>query len=97
MKDIEPACSLKEHAKKIEQTIKITVEATVRAKRIIKKPWISEETLKLADEKRRPKQLRNVSLEYPQQYKGLCRKVKRQQDRTKNIGYKINVSKLKKV
>ena len=77
MKDIEPTCSLEEHAKKIEQAIKITVEATVPAKRTTKKPWISEETLKLADEKRRLKQLRNVSIEYTQQYKGLCRKVKR--------------------
>ncbi|CAF1359303.1 unnamed protein product [Rotaria magnacalcarata] len=77
MKEIEPTCSLEEHAKKIEQAIKITVEATVPAKRTAKKPWISEETLKLADEKRRLKQLRNVSLEYTQQYKGLCRKVKR--------------------
>jgi hypothetical protein len=77
MKDTEPTCSLEEHAKKIEQAIKITVEATVPAKRTTKKPWISEETLKLADEKRRLKQLRNVSLEYTQQYKGLCRKVKR--------------------
>ncbi|CAF5052076.1 unnamed protein product, partial [Rotaria magnacalcarata] len=77
MKDIEPTCSLEEHAKKIEQAIKITVEATVPAKRTTKKPWISEETLKLADEKRRLKQLRNVSLEYTQQYKGLCKKVKR--------------------
>ncbi|CAF1599669.1 unnamed protein product [Rotaria magnacalcarata] len=57
--------------------IKITVEATVSAKITTKKPCISEETLKLADEKRRLKQLKNVSLEYTQQYKGLCRKVKR--------------------
>jgi ribulose bisphosphate carboxylase small subunit len=53
---------------KIEQAIKITVEATVPAKRTTKKPWISEETLKLADEKRRLKQLKNISLEYTQQY-----------------------------
>jgi hypothetical protein len=77
IKEIEPTCSLEEHAIKIEQAIKTTVEATVPAKRIAKKPWISEETLKLADEKRRLKQLKNVSLEYTQQYKGLCRKVKR--------------------
>ncbi|CAF2033538.1 unnamed protein product [Rotaria magnacalcarata] len=77
MKDIEPTCSLEEHAKKIEQAIKITIEATVPAKRTTKKPWIYEETLKLADEKRRLKQLKNVSLEYAQQYKGLCKKVKR--------------------
>jgi len=38
MKDIEPTCSLEEHAKKMEQAIKITVEATVSAKRKTKKP-----------------------------------------------------------
>ena len=73
MKEIQPTCSLKEH----EQAIKIAVEVTVPVKRATKKPWISEETLKLADEKRRLKQLRNVSSENTQQYKGLCRKVKR--------------------
>jgi hypothetical protein len=63
--------------KKIEQAIKITVEATLSAKRKTKNLWIFEATLKLADEKRRLKQLRNVSVEYTEQYKGLCRKVKR--------------------
>jgi ribulose bisphosphate carboxylase small subunit len=89
IKDIEPTCSLEEHAKKIEQAIKITVEATVPAKRTTEKPWISEETLKLADKKRRLKQLRNVSLEYTQQYKGLCGKVKRsaRQDKEHWIQY----------
>ena len=77
MKEIQPTCSMKEHAKKIEQAIKIAAEATVPAKRATKKLWISDETLKVADEKRRLKQLRNVSPEYTQQYKGLCRKVKR--------------------
>jgi len=38
IKEIEPTCSLEEHAKKIEQAIKITVEATVPAKRSTKKP-----------------------------------------------------------
>jgi hypothetical protein len=62
---------------KIEETIKNTVEATVPARKITRKRWISEETLKLADEKRRLKQRKNVSTEYTQQYKDFCRKVKK--------------------
>ena len=77
METIEPTCNLEEHANKLRQAIKNAVEETVPAKRTTRKPWISDETLKLADEKRKLKQLRNVSLEYTQQYKGLCRKVKR--------------------
>jgi hypothetical protein len=77
MKNIDPTCNLEEHATKIKEAIKITVEATVPARRITRKPWISEETLKLADEKRRLKQRKNVSTEYTQQYKDFCRKVKK--------------------
>ena len=61
LKNIEPTCNLGEHAIKIEEAIKKTVEATIPATRTTKKPWISEETLKLADEKRRLKQMTNVS------------------------------------
>ena len=77
METIEPTCNLEDHANKLRQAIKNAVEETVPAKRTTRKPWISDETLKLADEKRKQKQLRNVSPEYTQQYKGLCRKVKR--------------------
>jgi hypothetical protein len=52
MKNIEPTCNLEEYAGKIEEAIKNTVGATVPARRITRKRWISEETLKLADEKR---------------------------------------------
>ncbi|CAF1671832.1 unnamed protein product, partial [Adineta ricciae] len=86
IKEIEPTCSLDEHATKIEQAIKSAIEATVPTKRIAKKPWISEETLKLANEKRRLKQLKYASLEYTQQYKGLCRKVKRSARQDKEHG-----------
>jgi hypothetical protein len=55
MKNIKPTCNLEEYAAKIEEAIKITVEATVPARRITRKPWISEETLKVAHEKRRLK------------------------------------------
>ena len=75
LKNIEPIRDLEEHATKIEEVIKRTAEATIPATRTAKKPWISEETLKLADEKRRLKQMKNVSIEYTQQYKDFCRKV----------------------
>ena len=53
---IAPAENLEEHAKKIETAIKKAAEATIPASRRTKKPWISEETLELADEKRTLKQ-----------------------------------------
>ncbi|CAF4091748.1 unnamed protein product [Rotaria socialis] len=77
LKNIEPTCNLEEHAIKIEEAIKKTVEATIPATRTTKKPWISEETLKLADQKRKLKQMKNVSAEYAQQYKDFCRKAKK--------------------
>ena len=63
--------------KKIEAAIKKAAEATIPASRSAKKPWISEETLKLEDEKRALKQTRNASAQKEQQYKGLCTKVKK--------------------
>jgi hypothetical protein len=64
MKNIESTCNLEEHATKIKEAIKKTVETTIPAKRTTRKLRISEETLKLADEKRRLKQMKNVSMEY---------------------------------
>ncbi|CAF1667422.1 unnamed protein product, partial [Adineta ricciae] len=77
IKDIGPTCSLEEHSNKIRQAIKNAVEIAIPAKRKTKKPWISETTLKLADEKRKLKQMKNVFIEYTQQYKDSCRKVKK--------------------
>ncbi|CAF1120971.1 unnamed protein product [Didymodactylos carnosus] len=74
---MEPTCNLEEHANKIAQAIKDAVETTIPAKRKTKKPWISEATLKLTDEKRKLKQMKNVSIEYAQQYKDSCRRVKK--------------------
>jgi len=76
MEGIESTCNLEVHANKIRQAIQNAVEKTVPAKRKTKKPWISEATLKLADEKRKLKQIKNVSTEYTQRYKDSCRKVK---------------------
>ena len=57
--------------------IKKAAETAIPASRSAKRPWISEETLKLADEKRALKQTRNASAQKEQQYKGLCKKVKK--------------------
>ena len=73
---IDPAENLEEHAKNIEAAIKKAAEATIPASRSAKKPWISEETLKLADEKRALKQTRNASTRKEQEYKDLCKKIK---------------------
>ena len=69
--------NLEEHAKKIEAAIKIAAEATIPVSRSTKKSWISEDILKLADEKRTLKQSKNASAQKEQQYKDLCKKVKK--------------------
>ena len=74
---IEPEENLEEHAKKIETAIKKAVEATISSSRSANKPWISEDTLKSADEKRTLKQTKNTSPQKKQQYKDLCKKVKK--------------------
>ena len=51
IKKIEPVDDLDAHARKIEDAIKETAGTTIPATRAAKKPLISEETLKLADEK----------------------------------------------
>ena len=63
--------------KKIETTIKKAAEVTISASRSAKKPWISEETLKLADEKRALKQTKNALPQKEQQCRDLCKKVKK--------------------
>ena len=77
LESIGSTCDLEEHSAKISEAIKNAVESTVPARRATKKPWISEETLKLADEKRRLKQMKNASEKYAQAYKDFCKKVKK--------------------
>ena len=47
---IDPVDDLDAHARKIEEAIKHTVSTTILVKGAAKKPWMSEETLKLVDE-----------------------------------------------
>jgi hypothetical protein len=77
MESIQPACNLEEHATQIEEAIKKAIDATIPTRRITRKPWISEQTLKLADEKRRLKQIKHTSTQHAQQYKEMCKKVKK--------------------
>ena len=63
--------------KKIETAIKKAAEVTISVSRSAKKPWIFEETLKLADEKRALKQTKNASPKKEQQCRDLCKKVKK--------------------
>ena len=73
--NIKPTCNLEQQATEIEEATKKALEETIPVTRTASKPWISEETVGLADEKRRLKQLKNVSIEYAQQYKEFCRQV----------------------
>ena len=49
MQDIEPTCNLEEHATRLTAAIRSAAETTIPARRTARKPWISEETLKLAE------------------------------------------------
>lgn len=78
IKEIKPTHNLDENASKLEKTIKEVVEESIPAKKTAKKPWVSEVTLKLADEKRQLKMTKkNASTQKEQQYKDLCKKVKK--------------------
>ena len=83
MEDIEPTCNLEEHATRVTEAIRSAAERTIRTRRTARKPWIYEETLKLADGKRRLKLMKNVSAKCAQQYRDFCRKVKKSARRDK--------------
>ena len=74
---VGPAEDLEEHAEKTEVAIKKVAEAILPESRGAKKPWISEETLRLAGEKRTLKQTKIASTLKEQQYKDLCKRVKK--------------------
>ena len=73
--NVKPTDDLEEHALEISKAIKSAAESTIPARKASRKPWISEETLKLADEKRKLRLDKNVSMEHAQLYKDFCRKV----------------------
>ena len=74
---IESVNDLDEHARKIEHAIKETAGTTIPVKKVAKKPWISEETLRLADEKRKMKQTKDASKGKSKEHKNLCKEVKK--------------------
>ena len=59
------------------KAIKNAAESTIPARKTSRKPWISEETLKLADEKRKLRLDKNASAEHARLYKDFCKKVKK--------------------
>ena len=46
-------CNLDEYALQIEQTIKEALRTNTTYQKVIKKPWISQHTMNLAEEKRK--------------------------------------------
>ena len=60
MENITPPCNLEEHSAKIAEEIKNAAESTIPSRRVLRRPWISDETLKLADEQRFKKVRRSV-------------------------------------
>ena len=77
IRTIEPTGDLEKHVSEIGKAIKNAAEATIPARRTARKHWISEETLKLADEKRKLRLVKNVSAEQALLHKEMCRKVKK--------------------
>jgi hypothetical protein len=75
--NIEPTRNLEEHASEISKAIKNAAESAIPARRTSRKPWISEETLKLADEKRKLRLTKHISPGQAQLHKDFCRKVKK--------------------
>ena len=74
---MDPPENPQKHAKKIETAIKKAAKATTSDSRSAKKLWITGETLNLAGEKRMLKQTKSASTQKEQEYKNLCKKVKK--------------------
>ncbi|CAM4977717.1 unnamed protein product [Rotaria socialis] len=74
LKKIHSTCNLDEHAAQIEKAVKEALQATVTLNKTPKKPWISDQTLDLADKKRKAKQIKHLSADNIKEYKNLCTK-----------------------
>ena len=75
--NIKPTDDLEEHASEISKAIESAAESTLPARKTSRKSWISGETLKLADEKRKLRLVKNVSAGHERLYKDSCKKVKK--------------------
>lgn len=71
---IKPTDDLEEHASEISKAIKNAAESTIPASKTSRKPWISEKTLKLADEIRKLRLTKNFSVEHGKLYKDFWKK-----------------------
>ncbi|CAM4973194.1 unnamed protein product [Rotaria socialis] len=74
---IDKTDNIDEHAAKIKRAIEDALQATLTTTRRAKNPWISQQTLSLAEEKRKAKQIKNASTQNAQLYRDLCNKVKK--------------------
>lgn len=88
---------LEEYASEISKAIKNAAESIIPARKASRKPYISEEILKLADEKRKLRLNKNISDEHARLYKDLCRKVKKSVRQDKENWIQNNARKLTKV
>lgn len=84
LNSLNTRCTIDEHALQIEQAIQQAIKATTTAQPTAKKPWISQQTLILADQKRKAKQTKQNSSTDNQRYKNLCNQVKKSARMDKN-------------
>lgn len=84
LRNIHSICNLDDHALQIEEAIKEAVQASIASRKTAKKPWISAQTLNLAEKKRKAKQLKHLSTNHNNTYKDLCNEVKKSARKDKN-------------
>ena len=84
LNSLDTNCNIDEHALQIEQAIEQAIKASTTTQTTSKKPWISQQTLILADQKRIAKQTKNISSINNEIYKKLCGQVKKSAKMDKN-------------
>ncbi|CAF1270699.1 unnamed protein product [Adineta ricciae] len=78
LNNIQTANNIDDHALQIEKAIKEALQVSIPTqKETPKKPWISTQTLDLANEKRKAKQVKHISTQLNNKYKHLCNEVKK--------------------
>ncbi|CAF3402770.1 unnamed protein product [Rotaria sp. Silwood1] len=78
LNNIQTTKNIDDHALQIEKAIKEALQASIPTQKATsKKPWISTQTLELADEKRKAKQVKHISIQLNNKYKHLCNEVKK--------------------
>jgi len=96
LENICSTCSIDEYALQIEKGVKEALQAGITNEKTIKKPWISVQTLNLADEKRKAKQVKPLSTHHNNTYKDLCNKMKTSARQDKNKWIKDQCEEIQK-